>query len=233
MSPRLLRDAYGKAAIRLVKVVREGARHRIHDCTVGVQLEGRFESAHTEGINAEVLPTDTMKNTVFALAKDSALDEPERFAHLLGRHFLEASAAADRVTIELLLHRWDRIGPHAFTRGSPERRVAVVSVTREGVAIEAGIEGLGLLRTAGSGFKDSPGTVLPRSRKPRTASSRPTCRRAGAIPGFRRPVTPPSPACGRRWWTALQRMRADRSSTPCMPWARRRSPPVPRSPRSI
>jgi urate oxidase len=156
VSARLLRDAYGKAAIRLVKVVREGARHRIHDCTVGVQMEGRFESAHTEGINAEVLPTDTMKNTVFALAKDSALDEPERFAHLLGRHFLEASAAADRVTIELLLHRWDRIGPHAFTRGSPERRVAAISVTREGVAIEAGIEGLGLLKTAGSGFEGFP-----------------------------------------------------------------------------
>ena len=122
----------------------------------GCSLRERFESAHTEGINAEVLPTDTMKNTVFALAKDSALDEPERFAHLLGQHFLEASAAADRVTIELLLHRWDRIGPHAFTRGSPERRVAVVSVTREGVAIEAGLEGLGLLRTAGSGFEGYP-----------------------------------------------------------------------------
>jgi len=156
VSARLVRDAYGKAAIRLVKVVRDGAQHRIHDCTVAVRLEGRFETAHTEGINTDVLPTDTMKNTVFALAKDAALDEPERFAHLLGRHFLATSSAADRVTIELLLHRWDRIGAHAFTRGSAERRVAVVSATREGVEIEAGIDGLGLLKTSGSGFEGFP-----------------------------------------------------------------------------
>jgi len=156
MSARLVRDAYGKAAIRLVKLVRGDAEHRIHDCTVEVRLEGRFESAHTEGINADVLPTDTMKNTVFALAREATLDEPERFAHRLARHFLEASAAADRVTLELVLHRWDRIGPYAFTRGPSERRVAVVSATRNGVVIEAGIEGLGLLKTAGSGFEGFP-----------------------------------------------------------------------------
>ena len=156
MSARLVRDAYGKAAIRLVKLVRGKSEHRIHDCTVAVSLEGRFESAHTEGTNADVLPTDTMKNTVFALARDATLDEPERFAHLLGRHFLDTSAAADRVTIEMMLHRWDRIGPHAFTRGPSERRVALVSATRDGVEIEVGIEGLALLKTAGSGFEGFP-----------------------------------------------------------------------------
>ena len=93
MSARLASNAYGKAAIRLVKLVREESRHRIHDCTVQVRLEGRFESAHTAGINADVLPTDTMKNTVFALAKDATLDEPERFAHLVCRHFLDTAAA--------------------------------------------------------------------------------------------------------------------------------------------
>lgn len=156
MSPRLTSNAYGKAAIRLVKLVREESRHRIHDCTVQVRLEGRFESAHTEGINTDVLPTDTMKNTVFALARDAALDEPERFAHLVGRHFLDTSAAADRVTVELLLHRWDRAGPHGFTRGPDEVRIASVAATREGLEIEAGLAGLGLLKTAGSSFEGFP-----------------------------------------------------------------------------
>ena len=156
MSARLTSNAYGKAAIRLVKLVREESRHRIHDCTVQVRLEGRFESAHTEGINTDVLPTDTMKNTVFALARDAALDEPERFAHLVGRHFLDASAAADRVTVELLLHRWDRAGPHGFTRGPDEVRIASVAATRESLEIEAGLAGLGLLKTAGSSFEGFP-----------------------------------------------------------------------------
>lgn len=156
MSPRLASSAYGKAAIRLVKLVREESRHRIHDCTVEVRLEGRFEPAHTEGINTDVLPTDTMKNTVFALARDASLDEPERFALLVGRHFLDAAAAADRVTVELLLHRWDRAGPHGFTRGPEEVRVASVAATRDGMVIEAGLAGLGLLKTAGSGFEGFP-----------------------------------------------------------------------------
>jgi len=156
VSARLASNAYGKAAIRLVKLVREESRHRIHDCTVQVRLEGRFESAHTEGINTDVLPTDTMKNTVFALAKDATLDEPERFAHLVCRHFLDRAAAADRVTVELLLHRWDRTGPHGFTRGPAEVRVASVAATRVGLEIEAGLAGLGLLKTAGSGFEGFP-----------------------------------------------------------------------------
>jgi urate oxidase len=107
-------------------------------------------------VNQDVLPTDTMKNTVFALARDATLDEPERFAQRLGRHFLETATAADRATIELMLHRWDRVTPHAFTRGTQERRVAVVTVTRDGVEVEAGLEGLGLLKTAGSGFEGFP-----------------------------------------------------------------------------
>ena len=156
MSARLASNSYGKAAIRLVKLVRAESGDRIHDCTVQVRLEGRFDSAHTEGINTDVLPTDTMKNTVFALAHDAILDEPERFAHLVCRHFLDTAAAADRVTVELLLHRWDRTGPHGFIRGPEEVRVASVSATREGLEIEAGLAGLGLLKTAGSGFEGFP-----------------------------------------------------------------------------
>jgi urate oxidase len=156
VSARLASNAYGKAAIRLVKLVREESGDRFHDCTVEVRLEGRFESAHTEGINTDVLPTDTMKNTVFALARDATLDEPERFAHLVCRHFLDAAPAADRVTVELLLHRWDRAGPHGFTRGTEELRIASVTAHREGIKIEAGLAGLGLLKTAGSGFEGFP-----------------------------------------------------------------------------
>ena len=156
MSARLIRDAYGKAAIRLVKVARDRDRHRLLDCTVEVRLEGRFEKAHTEGSNADVLPTDTMKNTVFALARDTALEHPEQFARTLCRHFLETSAAADAATVEMLVHRWDRLTPHAFLRGSTERRVAAVRATRDGEQVEAGIEGLGLLKTSGSGFEGFP-----------------------------------------------------------------------------
>ncbi len=69
MTSRLISNSYGKAAIRLVKLDRGATRHDLHDLTVEVQLQGEFGPAHTAGDNAQVLPTDTMKNTVYALAR--------------------------------------------------------------------------------------------------------------------------------------------------------------------
>jgi urate oxidase len=156
MPVRLLRDDYGKAAIRLVKVTRERDRHLVHDLTVSVKFEGSFEAAHRAGDNSAVLPTDTMKNTVYALAQDTSLDQPERFAAALGAHFLEASAAAGTVTVSVDVHPWDRVAPAAFTQGPAETRFAEASTSRSGVTYQGGLDGLGLLKTAGSAFEGYP-----------------------------------------------------------------------------
>ena len=63
-------NRYGKAAIRLVRVARGPAGDRVRDLTVAIALEGDFEAAHTDGDNALVIATDTMKNTAYAFAKD-------------------------------------------------------------------------------------------------------------------------------------------------------------------
>ena len=52
MSPRLVWNGYGKAAVRLVKVVRDGTNHELHDLTVDVQIQGDFADAHVAGTNA-------------------------------------------------------------------------------------------------------------------------------------------------------------------------------------
>jgi urate oxidase len=158
MTPRLAWNAYGKAAVRLVKVDRRAVAHELHDLTVEVQLQGDFGPAHTAGDNSEVLPTDTMKNTVYALARQGPVDPPEEFGERLARHFLGACPAARRAVLALAVHRWDRTGagdepdPHAFVRGPAERRLATVTMDETGVAVEAGLDGLGLLKTTGSGF---------------------------------------------------------------------------------
>ncbi|HTF08056.1 MAG TPA: urate oxidase, partial [Asanoa sp.] len=54
-------NRYGKAEVRLVRVVRDGARHELRDLTVSVALAGDLAAAH-EGDNSGVLPTDTQKN---------------------------------------------------------------------------------------------------------------------------------------------------------------------------
>ena len=149
---------YGKSRVRVMKVTHHPDRNDIKDLTVHIQFEGDFETAFTAGDNSPVLPTDTMKNTVYALARQGPVDPPEEFGERLARHFLGACPAARRAVLALAVHRWDRTGagdepdPHAFVRGPAERRLATVTMDETGVAVEAGLDGLGLLKTTGSGF---------------------------------------------------------------------------------
>ena len=152
MSPRLAWNGYGKAAVRLVKVVRDGPDHELHDLTVDVQIQGDFLAAHLEGLNDAVLPTDTMKNTVYAMAREHAVAPPEEFGIRLARQFAEACPAATSVVIAITVHPWERAGPTALVRGNVERRLATVTMTEAANTIEAGLEGLGMLRTSGSAF---------------------------------------------------------------------------------
>src|SRR3954463_10899038 len=80
-------NRYGKGEVRLVKVVRTPGRHELRDLTVHVSLSGEFDEAHLTGDNTDLLATDTMRNTVYALAKDD-LGPIESFASRLVEHFV-------------------------------------------------------------------------------------------------------------------------------------------------
>ena len=171
MAVVLASNSYGKSSVRLLKVVRDGARHEIRDLTVDIALAGAFDLAHTLGDNSGILPTDTMKNTVYAKAAASELGEPEEFADALCGHFLEACAAAQHATVSIAEHGWRRLDAdkgahdHAFERGSSEMRTAVVSRERGGkVDVVSGIRDLVILKSARSAFTGYPKdryTTLP------------------------------------------------------------------------
>jgi urate oxidase len=155
----LASNSYGKSGIRLVKVTRRPDRHDLKDVTVGIRLEGDFEKAHVAGDNSAVLPTDTMKNTVYALASKHRLEEIEAFGLELGEHFVRSHPPVARARIELSERLWERLEVsgkphgHAFRRPGGETRLARVAVERGGSAsVEAGVEGLVVLKTARSGF---------------------------------------------------------------------------------
>jgi len=150
---RIVQNHYGKSRVRVARVVRQKDRHDFHEMTIAIQLEGDFESSYTEGDNSRVLPTDTMKNTVYALAQDPAVTHPESFGLLLGRHFLDTQPQVTRARIELAEHVWQRHGRFSFTGGNAHSRIARISRMRDETAIEAGVEGFLLLKTAGSAFE--------------------------------------------------------------------------------
>ncbi|MBW3601782.1 MAG: urate oxidase [Actinobacteria bacterium] len=151
-------NSYGKDGIRLVTVARLPDRHEVRELTVDVRLEGDFARVYTAGDNSPVLPTDTMRTTVYALAHDHPLGDIERFGATLAERFLTAAPAASLARIRLVEHPWVRVEaggrghPHAFSRSSGERWTATVAATRSGLRVGAGLEGLVLLKTTGSGF---------------------------------------------------------------------------------
>jgi len=160
MAIHLAENNYGKARVRLLRVAKQEGRHDIRELTIGIRFEGDFEAAHTKGDNRKILPTDTMKNTVYALARQHSLETTEAFGLQLIEHFLTYNPQVSRVIIEASENIWARVPhggkPHAyaFTRAGGERRTALLRATREGTVVRAGIEDLVVLKTTDSAFQD-------------------------------------------------------------------------------
>jgi urate oxidase len=152
--------SYGKTGVRLVKVERQGAWHDLRDITIAVQVFGAFENAYLEGDNRSVLPTDTMKNTVYVLARQQPLGEIENLGLRLAEHFLSRYAHLTRVRITISENIWDRImcngkpNDSAFQMSGPETRTAVIEAAGTKKSIQAGIRNLVVLKTSHSAFEN-------------------------------------------------------------------------------
>ena len=158
MGIRLGANSYGKSRVRLLRVSRQAGRHDIKEMTLSIRFEGDFETAHTKGDNTKILPTDTMKNTVYGLARQHPIENVEEFALHLLDHFLTYNPQVSRVHIEVKEHLWARLPqggkPHAtaFSRASDEKRTATLSGTRKVTEIRAGVDDLVVLKTTNSAF---------------------------------------------------------------------------------
>ena len=159
MPVTLTENSYGKQAIRLVTVRRGPERNALKDVTVAIRFEGDFTAAYTEGDNQGVFPTDTMKNTVYALAAEHPFDDVEDFGLALTDHYLKASPRTSSVQVELTEHLWEAIGEEedrSFRKAGSERRRATVIRDRGGVKVQAGIEDLVVMKTSKSAFEGYP-----------------------------------------------------------------------------
>ena len=159
MPAKLINNNYGKARVRLMKVARQGERHELQSITVKIAFEGDFEEVHTTGDNSKVLPTDTMKNTVYTLAQQtSEIEEIEDFGRRLADYFLANNRQVTRVVVEIYEKPWTRISVggdahlHSFIKGGEEKRTAKINSTRDATTIESGVEDLVVLKTTKSGF---------------------------------------------------------------------------------
>ncbi len=156
---KLASNRYGKSRVRVMRLTRHEAHHDLDEWTVQVLLTGDFETAHTLGDNSKLLPTDTMKNTVYFVARQSKAESIENYAKELIDFLLPRNPQVSAVEVTIESHLWKRLTvdgephPAAFMHGSDERQTARVSRRQgEPFAIVSGLDRLHILKTAQSGF---------------------------------------------------------------------------------
>ncbi|MGB2621155.1 MAG: urate oxidase [Candidatus Acidiferrum sp.] len=167
----LAENSYGKSRVRLAKVKRHPHHHDFREWTIDIQLEGDFASCFVAGDNSKILPTDTMKNTVYSLARNSSSECIEDFGKELVSFFLQRNPQVSAARVALSEKNWEHLEtggkphPTAFIQASAESQTAEISAARGApLSVRSGFENLVILKTAGSEFsgflKDSL-TTLP------------------------------------------------------------------------
>jgi len=157
---QLAENRYGKSRVRLMKVTRHAHGNDLHEWTVQVLLKGDFDSAHYEGDNSRILPTDTMKNTVYSVARNSTAVSIEAYGMELAEFLLARNPQVSGVEVKIESVLWKRLEvdgkphPDSFMRGSNEVQTTHVEREPDGpVRITSGLENLVILKTAKSGFE--------------------------------------------------------------------------------
>jgi urate oxidase len=159
LGARLRENSYGKSRVRLSRITRLNGRHEFNEWIVNVMLEGDFETSFTEADNSKVLPTDTMKNTVYFVARNSKATTIEAFAMELGDYLLNGNAQVSGVLVEIEERAWERMTidgrpePTTFKLGGPElQTVRAVRDRGREWSIGSGVDGLTILKTTKSAF---------------------------------------------------------------------------------
>ncbi|WP_329499541.1 factor-independent urate hydroxylase [Kitasatospora herbaricolor] len=166
MAHVLGQNQYGKAENRIVRVYRDSTRHEIKDLNVSVALSGDLDDVHLTGSNANCLPTDTTKNTVFAFAKEYGIESAEQFGITLAKHFVDNNEPIHRARIRIEEYTWDRIKTpdnsarfigseevgHSFVRNGGETRTSEIVYDGESVQVISGLKDLVVMNSTNSEF---------------------------------------------------------------------------------
>jgi urate oxidase len=151
-------NRYGKQCVRVLRKHLEADRQTIVEISADVALEGAFDRSFLSDDNSQIVATDTVKNTVIALAHQCLGPCIEDFALVVGRHLLTRHGQVDRVHIELRERLWERMEvdgkpmPHSFRASSMGEPYTKVTLSRVGHEVESGIRKLLVLNSTGSAF---------------------------------------------------------------------------------
>jgi len=168
---QLAENRYGKSRVRLVRVNRQTAVREFEEWSVDILLRGDFLSCFVEGDNSKILPTDTMKNTVYSLARKSSSTCIEEFSEELIEHLLSHNPQVSSAEVSIHEKSWQHLNaggkPHPTTfiqAGSEVQTSRVIGKRGQDLHVGSGFSDLVLMKTAGSAFEGyvhDPLTTLP------------------------------------------------------------------------
>jgi urate oxidase len=167
-------NRYGKSHVRLVRLDRQRDHHELLEWELEVLLRGDFENCFREGDNGNILPTDTIKNTVYSLARKLRVNSMEQFAQELIDFLLGRNPQLFQVEVSIAAKDWTHLQVGGkrhcttFVHASGELQKTRVERTRNTeFCITSGLENLIMMKTANSGFegfmRDSLTTLQPTS----------------------------------------------------------------------
>ena len=160
MGSTLRSHRYGKQRVRLTHLDRTLEPHRLTVAAVGIELDGDFAASYTEGDNRKVVATDSMKNTVYVLARERGVGSIEELGAALARHFVSTYEAVAAARIEIEEELWSPIrtaagvAPDAFERTASELGTASIALSGNELEIVSGLDRLQVLKSARSAFAD-------------------------------------------------------------------------------
>ncbi|RLN75911.1 hypothetical protein BBJ28_00011978, partial [Nothophytophthora sp. Chile5] len=157
MVVKLLEHEHGKGRVRMLKVTRTPEKHSVMQLEAQVLLEGApAASAYYDGDNGSVLPTDSVKNSVWILAKKHEFASLEDFGVILAKHFV--TKHPDIVRYVILLEGFISVAKVKLFETPWERMVTPDSNGKMRphhhafVTVQGGVDGLRVLKTTQSAF---------------------------------------------------------------------------------
>ncbi|KAM4640834.1 uricase-like isoform 2-T2 [Discoglossus pictus] len=151
---------YGKNAVKVLHIKRNGKQHFIKEIEASVELTLKSKKDYLQGDNSDIIPTDTIKNTVYALSKLKGIHTIEEFALDIATHFLTSFNHVTEAKIYIQEAPWKRMEKngvghvHSFIY-SPEgvHFCEVEQKQADLPVIYSGIKELRILKTTQSGFE--------------------------------------------------------------------------------
>ena len=151
---------YGKAETRVVRIVRDTARHEITDLNVSSALRGPFGPALPRGRPVERAADRHAEAQRVRVGEEGATDPIEGYGLALAHHFVDDVEPVEGARIEIERYDWTRVEidgtphDHTFVRTGQEVRTAAVTLEPGATHVVQGFKDLIVLKSTGSHFKD-------------------------------------------------------------------------------